>query len=279
MTVDHIGVFLGDNSFFAIGTAPNIVGSVFRSFGRLAFPLFILMLSEGLHKSKDRLNYLLRLAVVWAVITVVEVGISFAKPDLRLESQAFTDLLMFASFIYFLEHPKKGLRWLAILPLGYIVFSFAAGFSEGYAYMNGQISVWTAFFPQFLRCAYSLYGFLMFLGMYYAPTIVKWAYRTMAGSDGVDLSEWTTGPKYQGLLNVISSASIIVFTLIFWMIERMTFISVYNMGLQSYCIAACLLIACYTGARGWDRKWFRYFQYLYYPVHLCFIYLVFALFF
>ena len=62
MTFDHIGYFLemygGTNATF------SSIALVCRILGRLSFPLFVFMLAEGLHKTHDRVNYLLRFAIL-----------------------------------------------------------------------------------------------------------------------------------------------------------------------------------------------------------------------
>lgn len=281
MTIDHIGFMMRAFGAFPAGSQALIVSDIFRMVGRIAFPLFIFMLAEGLHKSHDRLNYLLRLSIFWAGIAIAELIISAAMPNIYFDAQAFTDLIMFALVIYLIEHPKKPLRFLAILPFAYIILSFVAGLSEAYAYSAGQISVWSSYFPTFMRCGYSLYGFLMFLGIYYAPVLVKKVTSHFMKGTDIDLSEWTEGPKYQGLINSIANSSIIIVTLIFWLLQKITGLNafLYLGTIQSYCVIACLFITFYNGKRGWDRKWFRYLQYFYYPLHMVLIYGVFALFF
>ena len=115
MTLDHIGYFLQE--YGINNEAMTTVGLVFRIIGRISFPLFAFMLAEGLHKTHDRLNYILRLAILWGVIFVAQFVINTTKPFGITSSvgQAFTDLLCYALFIYLIE--KKG-AWkiLAILP-------------------------------------------------------------------------------------------------------------------------------------------------------------------
>lgn len=281
MTLDHVGFFMGEYASFPAGSPGLMVARIFRIIGRISFPLFIFMLAEGLHKTHDRLNYILRLAILWAGITIAELIISAAMPNLYMDAQAFTDLLMYALTIYLIEHPKKPLRFLSILPFGYIVLSFAATYSEFYALSASQISVWSGYFPMFLRCGYALYGFLMFLGIYYAPKIIKFFVNQSTKGTDIDLSEWTDGPKYQGLINAIANSSIIIVTLVFWALQKATGVDGFLVvgTIQSYCIIACLFIACYNGKRGYNKKWFNIFQYIYYPLHMVLLFGVFALFF
>ena len=282
MTLDHIGAMMTNTASFAAGSNAYNVGFVFRCIGRLAFPLFIFFLSEGLRKSHDRLNYVLRLALMWAGITISEIIIQAIRPEMVLPAEAFTDLLMYALFIYFIEHKKKPMKLLVLLPLAYIGLSYACDLSEVYASMHTMVSEWSSFFPLFLRSAYSIYGFVMLIGIYYGPKLVDFFLKASLKSSPdveVDLSEWTSGPRYQGLLNAVTNSVVIISTLIFWLIERTTGIFVFNMPQQTWCLLACALIFCYNGQRGYDRKWFRYFEYLYYPVHLVLMFGLFAIFF
>lgn len=279
MFIDHMGVFLQDLSYFAYGSLAYQIGKVFRCIGRLSFPLFIFMLAEGLRKTHDRLNYVLRFAVLWGLITAAEIVLYFIEPSLAIAGQAFTDLLCYALFIYLIEHKNKPIRILALLPLGYMILSYSCDVSEWYAAIHGQVSMWSQFLPGFLRGGYTIYGFLMFLGIYYAPVIVDWFYKKTIGDMKEEMKEWTSGPKYQGLVNMLASTSIIAFTLIFWLFQKSTGIGNLGMDTQSWCVLSCILIYFYNGKRGYDAKWFRWFEYLFYPVHLILIFGVFTLFF
>lgn len=55
MLIDHIGLFLLDNNM------------LFRIIGRLAFPMFVYLLADGYHRTKDVKFYLLRLAALFAI--------------------------------------------------------------------------------------------------------------------------------------------------------------------------------------------------------------------
>ena len=59
MALDHIGAFMWQH-VTSQSDALYIVGFIFRCIGRLSFPLFILLLVEGLIHSKSVGRYLLR---------------------------------------------------------------------------------------------------------------------------------------------------------------------------------------------------------------------------
>lgn len=282
MTVDHVGVFMDLSGSFPDGSIGATWAFAFRCVGRLAFPLFALMLAEGLRKTHDRGNYLLRIALIWAGITIVETVLSRVAPyGSSLGAEAFTDLLLFGLFIYFIER-KGWWKALALLPLAYILFSYAAGVSETYASYHSLTSVWSSFFPVYLRSDYSLYGFLMFLGFYYAYPLADKFLKTMVAATGGDFEEAKKDRSYQSLLNTLFISALVLSTVLFWAIYRFApDFDAYSDGnggwVQSYCILAGLLIFLYNGKRGYDAKWFRYFEYAYFPVHIALLALIFGL--
>ena len=281
MTFDHIGAFIVESdysSFFPSNSVGYEVGVVFRGIGRLSFPLFALMLAEGMRKTKDRESYLLRIGVVWMLITAVETFFFFnGKYASFAQDNAFTDLIMYALFIYLIER-KGAWKALAVLPLGYIALSFAADASEMYAAANNLTSVWSGDFPLFLRCPYSLYGFLMFLGFYYAyPLADKFIQKALEDS-GTSLAEYQQGKEYRSLLNLLGLTAFLLDTVLFWGASYLwPSIDIFQMSFQTYCLLDIFLIGMYNGLRGYDKKWFRYAEYAYYPLHLALLALIFGL--
>ena len=289
MTIDHVGYFM---LLYAGQDNPmHHVAMVFRIIGRIAFPLFIFMLAEGLHKTHDRGNYLLRLAIFWGAIFGVEIIISMINLEefsiRAFSSQAFTDLLAYGLFVFFLE--KKGWwKLFSLLPLAFILLSYVAQVSEIYADATGAYNpIWTTYFPEWAGSGYSLFGFLMFLGMYYAiplaKKIIKATFGTIVDENGqehlLEDNEIQAHPKYQGLVNVIAITSIVLVTVLFWAIGYFApqIDPYFTIAPQSYCVLACLFILLYNGERGYRRKWFQYFSYLYYPLHIVLIALIFML--
>ncbi len=277
MTMDHVGLFMMDSGRFPDGSAGMTAALVLRGFGRLAFPLFAFLLAEGLHHTHDRANYLLRLALPWALILLVQIALAQLPNSVSpLGAQAFTDLLLFGLVIY-LGEMKGGKRYLALLPLAYLIASYAADVSEVYAFAHGLTSVWSEFFPNYLRGGYSLYGFLMFLGFYYAYPLADRLTKPQL-LEGEDLAARQKGPAYRTLTNQLAIASLILSTLVFWALARVApEVDPYHMDFQTWCLMAGVLLYGYNGRRGYDAKWFRYASYAYYPVHLALLALIFGL--
>ncbi len=287
MALDHIGLFLVSN--YASTTASFQVGTVFRIIGRLAFPLFVFFLSEGLKHTKDRKGYILRLFFMWFGIALVE---AFLYSSYRIAeatnsyswigqfggmvgSQAFTDLLLFALFIYFIEHPNKKMRFLSVLPVLYILASYVLGVIDRY---GGTTYL---YFPDFLRAAYNLFGFLIFLGFYCAYKIADiWVEKGLMLKDD-DLSAYQLTPSYRRLVNTIGVTIFLIVTVILWGISYLNWhFDIYespDTKVQNYCLLDCLLLLCYSGKRGYDSKWWRYFEYAFYPLHIAIIAVIFAL--
>lgn len=285
MTFDHVGVFLNMySSSFSNSATVDTISLVFRIIGRLSFPLFVFMLAEGLRHTSDKKKYLLRLLDVFVLIFVVELALyilalngvgSLGAPF----SQVFTSLVLYALFAILLEQ-KGWKKWLAALPVAYILLSYAADLSTLFL-----ASGWQDYFPSFVRAQYSVFGFAIFLGFYYArPFADRFSKKAMNLTDEA-LADYRKDPEYQKLVNIVSATSFSLITIIFWGLSYIPLATapytfdVFEMGLQTYGLLSALLILCYNGRRGYDSKWFRYFNYLYYPVHIAFIALVFVLIF
>ena len=275
MTIDHIGLFLDMNPANVSGSLGDTFSIIFRSIGRIAMPLFLFMLAEGLHKSHDRGNYILRIAVLWAIIFVAELVLFFIpQTSMYSFAQPFSDLLACALFIYFLE--KKGaLKFLALLPLTWIILSYAAGVANN---MPGYEVTWTTYFPEFCWTGYSLFGFLIFLGFYYAPYLARIFLNKSQLLSETSIEEYQKTTNYQWLVNLIGSVIFVLITILLWGIVNLSSLpDPLNMSRQTYALFSFLPLYFYNGSRGYDKKWWRYFNYFYYPVHIVFLALIFWL--
>ena len=96
MFADHIGVFCPDMFFL-------------RNIGRIAFPIFAFMLSEGFQYTKNKTQYLLRLST-FALLSEIPFNIflSFSIFDGSKQNVLFTlSFSFFALFLYEKMHERK----------------------------------------------------------------------------------------------------------------------------------------------------------------------------
>lgn len=283
MTIDHIGIFLISGN--ADTTAAYQVGFIFRIIGRLSFPLFAFMLAEGLIHSKNRGRYLSRIAIIWGIILLGDIILySLFKAGNTsflgtlggdLDGQAFTDLILYALFIYLLEHPKQKIRPLASLPVIYIVLSYALSIADKFGASTAT------YFPYFIRAPYSLFGFLIFLGFYYSYKIADKGIKKTLQVTGTDLASYKQTKEYRSLVNIVGVSLFFIIEIIFWGLSyidiRIDPYETLTMHIQNYCLLDCFILILYNGKRGYDSKGFRIGEYIYYPLHLAIIALIFSL--
>lgn len=103
MIIDHVGYI-----FF-----PN--ATIFRAFGRIAFPIFCFLIVEGFHHTRSHMNYLIRLTI-FAFISEIPFDLAFQGMlfDWQHQNVFFTLVLGLIS-IFCLE--EMNTRKIYILPL------------------------------------------------------------------------------------------------------------------------------------------------------------------
>ncbi len=279
MALDHIGLFL-----LSYRGSGDVAGLVLRAIGRLAFPLFAFMLAEGMRKSHHPGKYLLRLTLMWALVTVAQLVMfyGFSSSEIGASTNAFTDLILGGLFLYCLSLPgwKKSLSGLPLLAI-------LATYVLQVLRINSVV-VFPKAFPLFLFPGYSLFGFALILGFYYSkPLVDRISSKYLSGS-GQSLESFQETRAYQGLLNSVSAAILFLVTLLGWAISYIPsfqFDVVTMQGIapgtvgQTWCLLSALLLFLYNGKRGPDGKAIRICTYAFYPVHLAVIFLTFLLIF
>ena len=262
MTVDHIGVMFG-----------NFVPC--RYIGRLALPLFCFMIAEGVMHTKNMRKYALRLGIMASVISIILIGtetIPFFRdniPTLRYEGVIFIDLLLGALAVYCLMNKRWYIKLLAILPLAYgIVSYFAMSFDECGCY--GQV-LW---FPYFMRTQYGWLGIALIIGFYLAHVLTNVFFKLQSNVSGIDAETYRGTRTEQMASNLFSILILAVIVLIYYfsyilLSQRIYMGVIYKVQLYSIISGAFILL--YNGSRGYNKKWFQYGSYLYYPLHLAII--------
>ena len=262
MTVDHIGVMF--NNFVPC-----------RYIGRLALPLFCFMIAEGVMHTKNMRKYALRLGIMASIISIVLIGtetIPFFRdniPTLRYEGVIFIDLLLGALAVYCLMNKRWYIKLLAILPLAYGIASyFAMSFDECGCY--GEV-LW---FPYFMRTQYGWLGIALIIGFYLAHVLTNVFFKLQSNVSGIDAETYRGTRTEQMASNLFSILILAVIALIYYFSYILLSQHIY-MGeiykVQLYSIISGAFILLYNGSRGYNKKWFQYGSYLYYPLHLAII--------
>ena len=266
MTIDHIGLlFMRGDTY-----------TVFRSIGRLALPLFCFMIAEGAIHTKSFKKYALRLGVMASVVSIGMIGMEYipAFGSMRDYGIIFIDLLLGALAVYLLKQKKWYFKLLAILPLAYGILSFIASSLECCG-CHGHI-LW---FPFFMRTQYGWFGILLIILFYVAHLLCDVFIKYLSSLSGVNADLYKGSNIERHALNIISVMMLAICTLLYYICTKMMPSKYVNwdIDIQLFGILSGVFILLYNGRRGYNKKWFQYGSYLYYPIHLSVIYVIFAL--
>ncbi|MCR5184998.1 MAG: conjugal transfer protein TraX, partial [Bacilli bacterium] len=263
MTFDHIAV---------IASSYGLTGTVYDSFrviGRLALPLFAFLIVEGVINTKSFLKYIIRLLIVLVSISIGIIFLtnipSLGYTDARYFGNIFIDLTLGAVCIYCLR--LKGFKkLLGLLPVIYVGLSFFASYYEA---TNGVIIHW---FPYFLRTQFGLMGFTYIL-IFYLAHILKDVYLDVfSKQSGMEVSNLKGTTIERNALNIISALLLLVVVVSFHFLNE--YLTFSYLPIQIYALLSGAFILLYNGTRGYNSKWFQYGVYIYYPLHLIVIALV-----
>lgn len=226
--------------------------TIFRIIGRFSFIIFAFLTVEGILKSKNKEKYLLRLgilAVSMDLILFIISGNYFGNP--------ITTLALGALTIYLLEDKKIYKKVLAILPITYTLL----------------ISL--EIIP--LYADYDLYGLITILLFYLSYLLTNWFSKYIINVYQLDEETFNQSSYKLSLRNTISAILFLTFSMIIYFINPIW----NNKGLftemnsiQIYSIFSLIPIIFYNGERGYDKKWFKYGSYIFFPLHLVIIYLI-----
>lgn len=258
MTIDHIG--------FAFNIEP------LRYIGRLALPLFCFMIAEGALHTRSFKKYALRLGIMASIISLailLSEVVPFLKNNgfsMRNDGVIFIDLLLGALAVYLLRQNKWYIKLLAILPLAYGITSYIASSYECVG--CGHTVYW---FPFFMRTQYGWYGILLIIGFYAAHLLANVFINYQSSMSGVDKELYKGSNFERHSINIISVLVLAAITLSYYLCESFVAdawgtTSIYQ--IQLYAIIAGAFILLYNGMRGYNKKWFQYGSYIYYPLHM-----------
>lgn len=262
MTLDHIGIFLQVTSGF------EAVGDILRYIGKLSFPLILFLIVEGAKYSKNQNKYLFRIGIMTIFIAIIELVIEYAM-NIRVNN-IFLQLFLVLISIILLKSKKIGIKLLAVIPFLYSLITTII-----YCY---ELNTTLYFFSSALMPDYYLYGYAMGLLMFASTYLFDRFLQRKSGETNIQLSEIKDQYNYKLTYNSLLCLSIILIEIIFLFLKYVfPVVNMFKDSPQSYCVLACLFIFFYSHKLGFKNKIIQYGFYLYYPVHIALIYLIFQL--
>ena len=275
MTFDHVGLFL--QMLYQDKQNVIVLSDIFRDLGRLALPLFIFMIVEGVLHTHNFKKYLLRLGILASLITipfiVLEYSHEFSSFSTLLRAgNIFLDLLLAAIAVYFLKQPNKKLKLLTLLPLAFSILSFIVkGIEE-----SSPIDI--HWFPCFLTMQYDWLAIVLAIGFYSSYLLADLYIKYIESVSGLNKEAWVSNGNYRLLVNIISLVIATIIHIFYYLFVYFWPEGVFwNASSQVYAIFSGAFILLYSGKRGYNAKWFQYGSYLYYPLHLIALAIVFII--
>ena len=271
MTIDHVGAFLPSSP----------LQFTFRVLGKIALPIFIYTTLEGCKKTKDIKKYMLRLGVMsifmYIAIVIAQLVLYFNNGYLLVFQNIFFTLLNLV-FIYYLffVNKNKNKRWMAILPILIFIGSYIFFLLR----INGISEFISSIFVDGLTTMYGLEAPIMFVGALLGIYIYEEIVRKRLNNDETLVNEFLCSKKAQLSRNIIMCLSIALVSLIMY---SFTYENIPSFTFGNTCIYNTYFIICfpfillYNGKRGFNNKIVNGAFYLYYPLHIGIIALIFIL--
>lgn len=259
MTLDHVAKFM---QFAEI--SPQIA-AILEIIGRLGFPLFILLLAEGVRHTSNFGKYILRLGILAVTVLVAQVVIHYCFFDMTGFYSPIIDLVLCAATMYFLKQ-KNRKSFFAIIPIAYIILSFIVMCLEE---QNGSLQI--LWFPFYLRSGYNIFALLLSLGFFYAYPLAKVMIRNF-GNSAANLEDT---PYERLLVNTLMCFVVLFSVLVVYLIALFPGGDIYTIAHESYAILAVVFIFLYNEKLGYNKKWFKYGAYIYFPLHIIIIFIIF----
>ena len=271
MTIDHVGVFLPSSP----------LQFTFRVLGKIALPIFIYTTLEGCKKTKDIKKYMLRLGVMsifmYIAIVIAQLVLYFNNGYLLVFQNIFFTLLnlVFVYYLFFVNK-NKNKRRMVILPILIFIGSYIFFLLR----INGIGELISPIFVDGLTTMYGLEAPIMFVGALLGIYIYEEIVRKRLNNDETLVNEFLCSKKAQLSRNIIMCLSIALVSLIMY---SFTYENIPSFTFGNTCVYNTYFIICfpfillYNGKRGFNNKIVNGAFYLYYPLHIGIIALIFIL--
>lgn len=272
MTIDHVGFLL---ELLADGELEILqLSEIFRGIGRLSMPLFIFMIVEGMIHSKNINRYFLRLGIIASIISITYMVLEYSSlrshvVGLLRSGNTFLDLLVVAFAIWAIKQKDNRKKLFILLPIALSLTSFFVKGNEMAVSSSIETIHW---FPCFITMRYDWYSLLLGLLFYFSYLFADQYIKFMQERTSMDKEMWMMNGSYRTLVNIVSAFALFIGTLIYYLSYYMwpegSFINDRAASMQLLAFISGAFILLYNGKRGYNAKWFQYGAYLYYPLHI-----------
>ena len=136
--------------------------------------------------------------------------------------------------------------------------------------------------PIFLTHTIWVVWYCLVIGFYFATLLGRLFVKSFSAQSGTDPNLYKDSNLERNAINIVSVLLLAVLSVILYFSESFISANIYYMPAAMTDIQICAIISgafilLYNGRRGYNRKWFQYGSYLYYPLHLAIIVLIFVL--
>lgn len=274
MTLDHLGIFLGDIS--------TPIGLAFRIIGRISLPLYLFLLVEGLKYTKNKWAYLLRLGImsifIYVMILFINSPLLNFKGNIALDriGNIFFELFLYALTYILATLKHKKLQILCIFPVLLIIslslLKYLSINQLGYVRLH---YLYDGFYLQ-----YDVIGFLIFFGIIFIDKIYNLIIKKELKEDN-RIVQFKKSNNYLFYRDSLISFYFVLLSILFYVIGKFnnssTLNAYQNFGMATYLVFSIPFIILYNGKLGCHNKVLQYAYYLYYPLHLAIIFMIFYL--
>ncbi len=252
MTLDHIGAY---QTF----TTNQTVNDGLRIVGRIAAPLFMFMVVEGLRHTRSKPKYILRLYIAGVIIETTNRIVKRFSGGFLFDNTLpmFFYTALFAYCIEYIVNNRSNRKAVCIAGCG-LVFPFFFYITNVILLENGYASTWdiiSIFFPSPLNVCYSI--LFMIMG-------VAWYFINNKAINSAILA-------LLSLVCMVVPADIFFAVPSIWLSQ--VFINVFVLFVNTQwcmCLAIPFMIL-YNGEKGHSLK---YLFYIYYPLHVYLLFFI-----
>ncbi|MGP1413583.1 MAG: TraX family protein [Bacillales bacterium] len=276
MTVNHVFLFLDSTN---IDVDRNLA-YLSIIFGRIAFPIFIFLFTETMHKSKNLKRKIIDLGImsliIYFLILIYSIYCYKNKINDFFIGNIFLTFFLLGSSYYLLKLKNK-LKLFSMLPILYLLSSFIFHLLVLNDVIKLTPSITLIFFSG-LYPQYALLSILLFYGFIISFKIYDMLIIKKVGND--DFKKIKELPSYQNTKNIIASINILLLSIIFHFLNYLEINKILinlhiDYAIYTYISLAIIFILFYNGKLYNKFKFPKYLFYIYYPLHLIILTIIF----